>query len=133
MKSCDIVMRKSVPHRPLMYLCSLLYWMCVNVKGVPQEFEQQELGTDVKMQKRRSEILLSGPPDSMASSSKDVCLSVSGCLCAFLTCTVAVCSLTEASCTYCTWMSLACRGEPSTVVALPSADATAISWAPRST
>lgn len=53
------------------------------------------------------------------------------CVCIF-TCTAAVWSVTGASWTYCTWMSGG-REEPSTVVADPSADVTAISWAPRST
>lgn len=53
------------------------------------------------------------------------------CLCCF-TWTAAVWSVTGASWTYCTWMSGG-REEPSTAVAPPSADATAISWAPRST
>lgn len=56
-------------------------------------------------------------------------------LCIYLCCftwTAAVWSVTGASWTYCTWMSGG-REEPSTAVAPPSADATAISWAPRST
>lgn len=46
--------------------------------------------------------------------------------------TAAVWSATGASWTYWTWMSGG-SAEPSTVVVAPSADATAISWAPRST
>lgn len=52
--------------------------------------------------------------------------------CCCFTWTAAVWSVTGASWTYCTWMSGG-REEPSTAVAPPSADATAISWAPRST
>lgn len=45
----------------------------------------------------------------------------------------AVWSVTGASWTYWTWMSLPWSGEPSTPVAAGSEEATAISWAPWST
>lgn len=50
-----------------------------------------------------------------------------------LTCTVAVWSVTGANWTYCTWMSLPCRGEASTPVAPGSAEATAMSCGPLTT